>query len=62
MNTGQEALEAQSKKLVEMDTIIKTVRDLAKSAESKSNAATSQVNDLKSKLAEVTKQVKAVNK
>jgi hypothetical protein len=59
MNTGQDAIEAQAKKVTEMDALIKTVRDVAKSAESKANAATTQVNDLKSKIAELTKQMKA---
>jgi hypothetical protein len=59
MNTGQEALELQSGKVNEIEASLKAIKEIAKAAESKANAATSQVNDLKAKLLEVNKQLKA---
>jgi uncharacterized protein YneF (UPF0154 family) len=59
MNTGQEAIEAQTKKVVEMEAMIKAVKEVSKAAESKANAATLQIADLKAKILELTKQLKA---
>jgi uncharacterized protein YneF (UPF0154 family) len=62
MNTGQEALEVQIKKVAELEATLKSVQDTAMAAELKANAASTQVNDLKIKLTDIIKQLKVVNK